>query len=88
MLSGGHNLNEAFNKQTQLINLLSERGSEFRKWLSNNFRVLANISQERLAFDLSKIFDVSSTFSILGINWQAQDDLFLFNTHVAPIGAF
>jgi len=35
ILSGGHTLQEAIDKQTQLTSLLIEGGFELRKWLSN-----------------------------------------------------
>lgn len=85
MLSGGHSLEQTLDKQSQLIGMLKEGGFELRKWLSNNPEVLSNLPGDHLALDPSIIFEASSSFAVLGLNWQARDDLFSFKVNYTPI---
>ncbi len=85
MLSGCHSLEVTVEKQSQLIESLKECGFELRKWLSNDRKVLEHLPVDHLASDPESIFESSVSFAVLGLNWNARNDTFLFKVDNSKI---
>ena len=73
-LSGGHSLDEAFEKQRQLIEICKVSGFELHKWKANNISLLNFPKADCAATDAS-----NSYFDVLGIQWSFEGDFFSLN---------
>ncbi|XP_065356347.1 uncharacterized protein LOC135950743 [Calliphora vicina] len=78
VLSGGHNMAEAKEAQSQLINVLQSAGISLRKWTANHSNLLKDIPEkDRVDTNFLKFYDASST-KTLGIKWNAISDSFSY----------
>ena len=73
VLSGAHSVEEALQKQNELIHL------NLRKWTSNNVEVLSYLPLNMLAADPIALFASETSVPILGIDWQPNTDYFSFH---------
>lgn len=78
VLSGGHTLEEARNKQTQLLAALSSASFRLKKMTANNTFLLENLAREDLLDEEFLKIDDSSTIKTLGIRWNAIQDIFYY----------
>ena len=56
VLFGAHSLEEALQKQDELIHLFKQGHLNLRKWTSNNAEVLSYLSSNMLAADTISLF--------------------------------
>ena len=74
ILSGADNLEEALEKQRDLINICKVGGFSLHKWMANDEKLLSEFSVDvRADFNSSH-----SYFGLLGLNWNPTDDYFSF----------
>lgn len=85
MISGDHSIESAVEKQCQLIELLRVGGMSLRKWASNHPDLLSRLSSEELAGLPEVIFQDSSVFRVLGLQWQAKEDCFKFKINCGTL---
>ncbi|XP_075163067.1 uncharacterized protein LOC142235692 [Haematobia irritans] len=78
VLSGGYTLNEAKEKQVQLIQILSTASFPFKKITANNRFLLQDIAREDLLDEEFLKFDDSRAVKTLGIRWNAKCDYFYY----------
>ena len=78
ILSGGHSLEEARSKQSQIKQALNSAGFPLRKITANNSYLLNNLAREDLLDEDFLKFDDSSTIKTLGIRWNAKADFFYY----------
>ena len=74
VLSGAHSVDEALQKQNQLIQLFKQGHLNLRKWTSNNVEVLSCLPSNMLAADSIALFVSETSVPILGIDWQPNTD--------------
>lgn len=83
ILSGGHSIEEAKLKQSQLIKALASAEFPLNKLTTNNICLLENCAREDLLNEeFLKIKDYSS-LKTLGIRWNAMTDSFYYT--IVPI---
>ncbi|XP_075167694.1 uncharacterized protein LOC142239814 [Haematobia irritans] len=78
VLSGGHTLEEAKIKQTQLIKALNSACFPLKKLTANNSVLLEHLAREDLLDEDFLKIDDSSTIKTLGIRWNAIHDIFYY----------
>lgn len=81
VFSGGYTVNDALEKQQQLIGLFNAGGFCLRKWSSNATELLCSVPKE----DLEVTFGQSSTVKTLGIYWNPSTDKFGFKINLATL---
>ncbi|XP_075163011.1 uncharacterized protein LOC142235633 [Haematobia irritans] len=78
ILSGGHTLQEAKNKQIELISTLKSAAFPLKKIAANAKFLLENIAREDLLDEEFLNFDDSSSAKTLGVRWNAMSDSFYY----------
>ena len=74
-LSGADSLEEALEKQGDLIKICKVGGFSLHKWMANNEALLSKFPENSKAdFNSSH-----SYFGLLGLNWNPTDDYLSFN---------
>ena len=84
LLSGAHSVEEAFQKQDELIQLIKQGHLNLRKWTSNNAEVFSCLLSNMLAADSIALFVSEKSVPILVIDWQPCTDYFSFLIEDAP----
>lgn len=82
ILSGGHTMESAKDKQSELIKLLAVGGFPPRKWLANEPELLRQVPETALASETSLLFDSDAAFSVLGLAWNPLGDCFQFRPKI------
>ncbi|GJQ80395.1 hypothetical protein Trydic_g12255 [Trypoxylus dichotomus] len=81
VLTGAHTIEEIKSLRNELIMRLKRRGFELRKWPSNDVRLLANLT-DICNTELIQL-DVTKTQKTLGLQWNVQNDVILYNLHLS-----
>ena len=84
-MSGGTDIAEALEKQTQVIKLLKNGGFTLRKWASNESEALQNIPKEYTELQGNKTIDFDPTIKTLGLNWNFEADTFSYKVKFNPV---
>ena len=77
ILSGGHSIDEAQEKQSEITKALYSASFPFKKITSNSSILLSQVAREDLLDEEFLKFDESSTVKTLEIRWNAMEDVFL-----------
>ena len=85
ILSGGHSIDEAQEKQSKITQALYSASFPFKKITSNSSILLSQVAREDLLDEEFLKFDESSTVKTLEIRWNAMEDVFYYK--VVPISA-
>ena len=83
VLFGAHSLEEALQKEEELIQLFKQGHLNLRKW-TNNAEVLSCLPSNMLAADSIALFASETSIIILGIDWQPNTDYFSFHIEDTP----
>lgn len=84
VLAGSHELEDAFRRRNELIEVLGSAGFVLRKWTANHIRLLEDLPCENLLdADFLKLSDASTT-KTLGLRWNAGTDSFYFKLVSQP----
>ena len=87
VMTGAETEEDAAELLNQLRNLLHEGGFSIRRWCSNEARVLDSIPfEDRVSTISPKDGTLLPTVKTLGLTWNAQQDVFAFNSTVRPGG--
>ncbi|CAB0030689.1 unnamed protein product [Trichogramma brassicae] len=76
-------LKTALNKRDQLNSLLASGGFCLAKWMTNNSDLLSSFEPSSLAKEAT--LKVGLGFSVLGLVWEPQADVFRFNVVLEPL---
>uniref|UniRef100_A0ABD2WYW1 Integrase catalytic domain-containing protein n=1 Tax=Trichogramma kaykai TaxID=54128 RepID=A0ABD2WYW1_9HYME len=83
VLSGAFDLKTAVNKRDQLNSLLASGGFCLAKWMTNDSALLSSFEPASLAKEAT--LKVGLGFSVLGLVWEPQSDVFRFNVVLEPL---
>lgn len=76
LLSGVDNIQEALDKQSQLISIMYAGKFELRKWSSNKSELLENIPPKFIEMNTSLDLQSDQSIKTLGIHWHPHTDHF------------
>ncbi|CAB0044273.1 unnamed protein product [Trichogramma brassicae] len=83
VLSGAFDLKTAIKKRDQLNSLLASGGFCLAKWMTNDSTLLSSFEPASLAKEAT--LKVGLGFSVLGLVWEPQSDVFRFNVCVGTV---
>ncbi|XP_036347012.1 uncharacterized protein LOC118756353, partial [Rhagoletis pomonella] len=86
ILSGGHSIEEALNRQEHIIGMLKSGTFKLRKWASNHHMLLQDIPVAYRQLDNLLQLNVGSKIKTLGLCWNPKEDVFKYQINFEILG--